>query len=117
MKNATSFKPGTSGNPDGRPKGYKGVARLIMKETRDGAELVEYALKIFRDEKADPKERHAMHQWLSDRGLGKAPQEITVTPGSNENAIDWSKVPEEDRERLLEAIAYVEALAGGPVEH
>ena len=65
------FTKGNSGNRAGRPKGFAGVAKLIATETRDGAELVEFALQVFRDEDADMRDRQAAHAWLSDRGLGK----------------------------------------------
>lgn len=71
-KESTQFRKGHKGGP-GRPKGFRGVAKLIMEETRDGAELVEYALLVFRDEegKRMPAQRWEALQWLSDRGLGK----------------------------------------------
>jgi hypothetical protein len=70
-KEATQFRKGNKGG--GRPKGFRGVAKLIMEETRDGAELVEYALEVFRDQegKRMPAQRWEALQWLSDRGLGK----------------------------------------------
>ncbi|MBX3159603.1 MAG: hypothetical protein KF773_26765 [Deltaproteobacteria bacterium] len=63
---------GRSGNPAGRPKGFAGVAARIMAETRDGAELVEWALAVWRDAARSHRERAEAHAWLSDRGLGKA---------------------------------------------
>lgn len=39
------FPPGVSGNPGGRPKG---LVRTIRQESKDGAELVEFMLKVFR---------------------------------------------------------------------
>ena len=52
------------------------------------------------------------------RLLGK-PKDTVVFEGSSEAPIDWSKVPPERREKLLEAITELELLqaADGPVEH
>ncbi len=67
----TSFLPGQSGNLLGRPRGFAGVAAEIMRQTRNGAELVEWALDVFRDTKRPHAERAAAHAWLADRGLGR----------------------------------------------
>lgn len=62
----------------GRPKGFKGMAKLIQKETRNGAELVEYALKVFRDEEQYHHTRWEALQWLADRGFGRAMQMVDL---------------------------------------
>lgn len=60
-----------SPNAAGRSRGFAGVARGIMEATRDGAELIEWALTVWRDESRDHRERFEAFQWLSDRGLGR----------------------------------------------
>jgi hypothetical protein len=57
-------------------------------------------------------------QETGNRLLGK-PKDHVVIEGSPEAPIDWSKVPPERREKLLEALAELEMLQGadGPVEH
>lgn len=65
------FQKGQSGNPGGRSRGVAEMARLIRTETRDGAELVEFALSVFRDPESNERSRIDMHAWLSDRGFGK----------------------------------------------
>ena len=88
------WKPGQSGNRAGRPKGFAGVSRRIMQETRDGDELVEWALSVWRDSSRPYAERAAAHGWLSDRGLGRPVQttelHATLAPG----------VPEDDEPDL-----------------
>lgn len=72
------FPKGVSGNPGGRSRAQAAVARLIRDATRDGAELVEFALKVMRDDGEDMRAREYAHQWLSDRSLGKPLQSVDV---------------------------------------
>lgn len=69
--NPAWVKGGPSPNPAGKSRGFAGVARGIMAATRDGAELFEWALSVWRDEGRDHRERFEAFQWLSDRGMGK----------------------------------------------
>jgi len=83
-RNLTSWKPGQSGNPSGRPKGSAGFAANIREETRGGQELWEFALQVMRGQaevKAvvagavvnigpSLKERMDAMKWLADRGFG-----------------------------------------------
>lgn len=64
------FQPGGPPGP-GRPKGFKGVAKQIMAKSRDGAEMVEWAFKVWQDERSPMSDRRWAFEWLSDRGLGK----------------------------------------------
>jgi hypothetical protein len=74
------FVPGTgSPNAAGRPKGFAGVAKLIMAETNDAEELVAFALRVLRDDEAEMRDRLAAHAWLSDRALGKPMQTLELS--------------------------------------
>lgn len=68
------FKPGQSGNPGGRPKG---LAAQIRDATKDGQEIVEFYLQVFRGNH-DLSEKHQMDaaSWLADRAYGKAVQAL-----------------------------------------
>lgn len=97
------WKPGQSGNPNGRPKvqtdAAKQLARMIQAETRGGAELLEFAIAVYRHPvgavgvAADLKSGGALHglaqitaddkrwahEWLGERGFGKPLQSIDLT--------------------------------------
>lgn len=89
-QNKGRFRPGVSGNPGGRPKGFGDRIRML---TRDGEELIEIALKVARGELSvvkatkdgnfdvlpTAKERLDAIAWLGDRGWGKAAQPVEVT--------------------------------------
>lgn len=72
-------KGARSVNAAGRSRGFAGVAKQIMTHMRDGDELIEYALNVFRDPVADPRDRQWAHGWLSDRALGKPLQSMDLT--------------------------------------
>ena len=62
------FLAGQSGNPGGRPVGFR---EQIKQSTADGNELVEVALSVLRDENDSNRERMEAATWLADRGFGK----------------------------------------------
>ena len=62
------FIAGQSGNPGGRPVGFR---EQIKESTADGSELVEMVLNVLRDENASNRERMEAATWLADRGFGK----------------------------------------------
>ena len=70
------FLPGQSGNPGGRPAGLSG---LIRESTNDGAELVEFMLKVFRGELGESvRTRADAATWLADRAFGKPAQTSNI---------------------------------------
>src|SRR2546425_5706675 len=68
-ENLRPFKPGQSGNVSGRPKGAAGFAERIRQATKEGQNIVTWALAIARNPKA--KDRMAAVKWLAHRGGGK----------------------------------------------
>ncbi len=111
----TQFKKGCVGNPAGRPRGFKGLAKKIQVNTRDGDEMLEFALSVFRgthDAQTTFGQRWEAFQWLSDRGYGKAPQVIEVHHDEPvQSDVDMTKVSDEDLE-LLESAARVLDMKG-----
>lgn len=57
------------------------MAKLIREETKDGKELVDYAVGVLRDVNATERNRAWAADWLADRGFGKPQQAIDVTSG------------------------------------
>jgi hypothetical protein len=86
---AHKFKPGQSGNPGGRPKGF--ASTVQDKCGKDGKKLVEAAcllawgtpaeVRAFFGEavKRDGKVRLTAIQFLADRGYGKAVETVEVS--------------------------------------
>lgn len=105
-------------NAGGRPKGFAGVAKLIMAETRSGAEMVEFALKVFRNKPRGGKGKGAKtppysldaqvwaQQWLTDRCIGKAMQIVDLDPHDTANRVPTSTASRGELAALLkEAMA------------
>ena len=73
------FLKGTSGNPAGRPLGFRAY---IKESTAEGNELVDVVLAVLRDQNASNRERMEAATWLADRGFGKpAPVRDNDAPG------------------------------------
>jgi hypothetical protein len=68
------FKPGQSGNPDGRPKDVGHVRTLAR-------EYTEQAITALVDALADPKTAVAAASALLDRGWGRPAQALTGEDG------------------------------------
>ena len=71
------FLKGTSGNPAGRPLGFRAY---IKESTAEGNELVDVVLAVLRDQNASNRERMEAATWLADRGFGKPTVDIALEP-------------------------------------
>ena len=98
---STSFRPGQSGNPTGRPKRpatievrriFRDVATAARKRTQDAIDTL---AAIMRDPKAPAAARVSAATALLDRGYGKPPQAIEVSAEP-----DLSRLSDEDLETL-----------------
>ena len=94
----------------GRPrgKGFRGVAKMIMEETQDGAEMVRYALEVFRSKKTMRHEKWEAMCWLADRSLGKPVAmlelEAAITTPDEQPKMDLSRLDATGRARLREVM-------------
>ena len=75
-RSSTSFQPGTSGNPGGRPKGLSDVIALAREHTELAITTL---VDIAKQTKAAPAARVAAASALLDRGWGKPAQAIQAT--------------------------------------
>lgn len=80
---ATRFKPGVSGNPNGRPK----KAQQIVEKAQDNAEkALEALIKLMGSD--DERVKLAAAMAILDRGLGKPKQ--TIEDGRKQEIGDYS---------------------------
>jgi len=105
---ATEFKPGQSGNPNGRPKKPPELNKLladVLGEEKDGITAAEAILKALRMKAAKGDIRAA--EVLLDRAYGKAKQitelnaEVNME-GKDKPIIDLTKYDDSELRLLIE---------------
>ena len=93
-KSRTSFQPGQSGNPGGRPKEVAEVRELARECTEDAINTL---TEIMSDKNAPPSARCRASEALLDRGWGKPTDTLRVDelrqPTVQELAPDWDDEP------------------------
>lgn len=77
-RNRTTWRPGQSGNPGGRPRLPAEVRELIRVHT---PAAIDALVKIMRDAKAAPGARVAAANAILDRAWGKPAQTIETSGG------------------------------------
>jgi hypothetical protein len=98
---STSFRPGQSGNPTGRPKRPATIeARRIFRDVADAArertqDAIDTLFAIMKDPKAPAAARISAAQAILDRGYGKPAQAIEVNAEP-----DLTHVSDEDLKTL-----------------
>jgi hypothetical protein len=85
-RSGSTFKPGQSGNPGGRPKALKEVIELCRDLTAKGVERMG---KILADDTAPPAAQVAAFNAVMDRGWGKVSQAVELS-GPDGEAIPTS---------------------------
>jgi hypothetical protein len=75
IRNLRSWAKGESGNPGGRPRGF---VTEIRRQTKNGFELVTFALRVLRNEEAEMRDRAWACTYLTDRGFGKPTQALEL---------------------------------------
>lgn len=80
------------------------IARKIAEATQDGCELVEFALRVFRDQTMPFEDRKWAHEYLTDRGAGKAMAKLEVASSHTHtvrmNLTDYTFEELEEFERI-----------------
>ena len=92
-RSSTSFKPGVSGNPGGRPREIGQVRELARLRTEEAIDVLS---TIMNDKDAPPAARCRASEALLDRGWGRAGQPVDL-------AVDDSREPPE-------VLAYLEGV-------
>lgn len=109
-------------NPSGRSKLGPGIARQIAAATRDGEDLVEFVLGVWKDPESSPRQRWQALEWLTDRGAGKAMQASEVSlaidaavgsAGAPRLPADWTELTGSERHDWLREHAPLALARGG----
>jgi hypothetical protein len=113
-KKSTSFKPGVSGNPGGRPKKLRTIeARRIFADVKALArecapEAIETLASIMKDPKAPPAARISAAQALLDRGHGRPSQAVDVAV----TTYDYSQLTDEQLDELGQLMGMIKLPSG-----
>jgi hypothetical protein len=106
------WAPGQSGNPSGRPRGYKRIARYLLEETDDGREVADFFLRMMRDKSLSPNLRAGAAEWIANRMVGRAQQVIKLE--TETRSIDWSAVLAQLPDDVLRQVVAAMESATGP---
>jgi len=93
-----------SPNPGGRPSVVPTVAKKILAETRNFAEVVEFVLSVLRgtagEDLADSKSRRWAAEFLADRCLGRPAQRIDVSTGDAQPRVPYEVLTDAELSQL-----------------
>lgn len=116
------WEKGQSGNPGGRPKAAlnlaQNMAKLIAERTDNGQKLIEFAWAVYTDENAPLAERRWAHDWLTDRGAGKASQSIELFANVQSQNVTFVEMVNFDKlssENLFELESILSTAVGAPL--
>ena len=98
--NLKPFKPGQTGNPNGRPKKIPEIDILLAEVLGDDGHEATEILKalVVKAKKGDVRAAEV----LLDRAYGKAKQDINQKNTIEDHRFDYSKLTQEQREYLAE---------------
>ena len=108
--NQTSFRPGHSGNPSGRPKQSVQLKELAREQT---AKAIKTLVDVMDNSDRDAARVRAA-EILLDRAWGRAPQAMELS-GPDGGPIEWKKASEE-LNSLMDRLIARRTEAGTPSE-
>lgn len=80
---------------------FQRLAEQIQRETGDGAELMKFALDVWRNTSLPFSDRWNAFIWASERGFGKAPQIIDIQMDVRTSVgVDLSKLSDSQLDQL-----------------
>ncbi len=107
-----------SPNPGGRPSAVPTVAKKILAETNNFAEVVAFVLDVLRgkagEELEDGKSRRWAAEWLADRCLGRPAQRIDVSTSDAPRAVDYSILTDDELAQLEQITSKLQLAAAQP---
>ena len=102
--NLSPWKPGQSGNPNGRPKGTRDLAGYVLETTDGGKALVDALVSIARgvmpnvavqkssrprkDQQVRPADQLKAIEMLLDRGFGRSPQQLDIAHSVSDRPLE-----------------------------
>jgi hypothetical protein len=108
-RRSTCFKPGVSGNPDGRPKRPETIeARRVVADVKAAAreltlDAMDTLKEVMKDPKAPPAARVGAATAILDRGWGKPTQPIEAN-------VNWTdSMSLEEKEALIAMLRAIQA--------
>src|SRR5260370_3205198 len=93
------FRPGTTGNAGGRPKG---LMQYVRAKTNDGRTIADFMLSVMADTNRKLDQRMEAATWLADRGFGK-PSQVIEHGGDPDTPVTigltWGEVGDDQQAR------------------